>query len=160
VAVWLLLFGAAVAVHRRCTAAIRRFQLYRNIKRTHRARMALDWDEIGPPPAVAAPPADHPFALDLDLLGPRSLMHLLDVSVSPGGSERLASWLLDPGPEAAPTLRRQQLVRELAPRTRFRDRLRLQALLAAGSGAEPAAGLQQWLTRRRRRAGCARCSWR
>lgn len=148
--VWLLLFGAVVAVHRRCTAAIRRHQLWRQIKRTHRARMALDWEEIGPPPAVTAPDSDHPFALDLDLLGPRSLLHLLDVSVSTGGSQCLTAWLLDPAPEAAASLRRQQLVRELVPRSRFRDRLRLHALLALPDGgtAEPAARLQQWLERK------------
>ncbi|MDT8307877.1 MAG: hypothetical protein RRC07_18235, partial [Anaerolineae bacterium] len=145
VLVWLLIFGAVVAYHRRLDAALRRHRRWRDIKRQHLARMALDWDALGPPPAVPAPSTDHPFALDLDLLGPRSLLHLLDVSVSSGGSQRLSSWLLAPAPEATASLQRQKVVQELVPRSSFRDRLQLHALLTRPGEGEPAVRLQRWL---------------
>ena len=147
VAVWLLLFGLVVGVHRRLDMALRRHRLWREIKLAHLARMALDWEAIGLPPDVPVPGSEHPFALDLDLLGPRSLRHLIDVAVSSGGSERLTSWLLDAAPEAETTLRRQALVQELVPRSRFRDGLQLQARVAQPEegASEPAARLQRWL---------------
>ncbi|MBZ0289651.1 MAG: hypothetical protein K8I30_18660 [Anaerolineae bacterium] len=86
--------------HRRVDDSIRRHAGYRQIKTAHVARIELDWPNI-PPETIAAVPPDHPFAVDLDIIGDYSLHRLLDTSVSREGGERLEGWLLNslPNPE-------------------------------------------------------------
>ena len=131
--VWLGLFGFVVGIHRRVDAAIRRFTLWRDLKQGHLARMALDWAAL-PVPEVPPPPPGHPFAGDLDLTGERSLLQLVDTTVSLGARLRLQGWLMDADPVLEKVQRRQNLVRALRPLSLFRDRLTLQALLAHEQG--------------------------
>jgi hypothetical protein len=128
----LIPFGVSVARHRQVETAVRRCQVWRDLHAAQLARLTLNWDAM--PPAPPLPPRlEHPFALDLDLLGPRSLHHLLDTAVSQGGSDRLRDWLLETCPDPARARARQALVRELAAPSmaRFRARLQLNARLAA-----------------------------
>ncbi len=135
--VWLgitLLVGAAFAYtvrqHRLVDAALTRHIVWRQIKRTHLARMKLDW--AGIPETLPVPPnLDHPFARDLDIVGERGLHRLLDTAVSQPGSLRLRDWLLETTPDAAQTKTRQAIVREITPLTTFRDKLTLHAALAS-----------------------------
>ena len=99
-------FVVAVVVHRRLERSLRRHQVWLQLKQHQVARIRLDWAVL-PLPTVADPPADHPFARDFDLLGARSLHHLLQTAVSHEGSQRLADWLLNPVPDLATTQRRQ-----------------------------------------------------
>ena len=70
--------------------------------------------------------ANHLYARDLDLFGPDSLYELISQAASAPGQHTLAAWLLDPaGPEEI--LRRQQAIRELAPRLDLREQLALAA---------------------------------
>ena len=131
---WLTLgvFGAAFVVaavwHRRVHRSGIRHAVWKRIKTIHAARLTHDWSRIPQPPDMAPDP-EHRFAADLNLLGPRSLLHLLDTSTSFGGCARLRDWLLNPldSPEAIRA--RQQIVRELVPLTRFRDTLHLHGIL-------------------------------
>src|SRR5690606_9849902 len=134
---WLAPFIYVVAAHRRLDAAIRRHQLWLDIKRAHLSRMALDWAGLPPPATLPPPPQDHPFANDLDLSGERSLHHLVDTAVTFDGSERLRQRLLDREPSLPEVQRRQVLVHALRPLTLFRDRLALQALLARQESNKP-----------------------
>ncbi len=86
--------------------------------------MRRDWLEIPEPVDIAGEP-EHPFAADLNLIGRRSLLHLLDTTLSRGGLERLRSWLLYPVLDAEHVRQRQAVVRELVPLSMFRDRLAL-----------------------------------
>jgi hypothetical protein len=66
--------------------------------------------------------ADHPYADDLDVFGPRSLFQLLSLCRTPIGEARLAGWLLQGSP--VPIIReRQARVRALAPRLDLRERI-------------------------------------
>jgi hypothetical protein len=129
--IWLLLFGVAVAVHRRIGRSIERHRLWLEIKTAHLARARLAWDQI--PTTSHHPDAEHPFEADLDLTGKRSLHHLLDTAVSYEGSQRLRAWLTAPVPGPALARQRQRVVRDLAPLHLFRDRLALNAMEAAGA---------------------------
>jgi hypothetical protein len=143
----LLPFVALVTAHRRHERALRRFTIWQAIKQSHLARMNLEWGSI--PAALPIPSRfDHPFALDLDLLGGRSLHRLLDTAVSLDGSQRLRDWLLNTSPDREIILSRQALVRELAGMTLFRDKLRLHSELAASKTNEkwPGQRLLDWLT--------------
>lgn len=138
-------FVAAVVGHGRVKRAIARLEHWRSIKRAHRARLDLDWNGLSE--ARSDPVSDrHPFA-DLDLTGERSLHHLLDVAVTDGGSARLRDWLLEADPHPADVQRRQRIARELAPRSRFRDKLCFAARRDRDRHAEYHGGLRliRWL---------------
>ncbi len=140
-----VLFGAAVYYHRQVEKGITRHQVWLDIKASQVARMNLDWDNI-PLLTRHYPGADHPFERDLDLVGRGSLHHLLDTSASHEGSQRLRDWLTDPAPDAEKISQRQQLVRELTPLRLFRDKFRLNAVVAAeGNKAWDTWQLARWL---------------
>ena len=124
-------FVGVAAWHRRVQGSQARHAVWKRIKSIHVARLTHDWVNI-PPPSDAAPDPAHPFGADLNLTGPRSVHHLLDTSSSYGGSARLRSWLLNPLDTPGAVRGRQQIVQELAPLARFRDRLNLQGTLLAG----------------------------
>lgn len=125
---FILMFAVVAAYHNRLESGIHRLRLWKTIKSVHLARIRLDWTQI--PPRAGEPPATHLYAADLDLIGPHSLTHLIDTTVSDYGRERLHAWLLTQAPEPAGWEARQRLVKSLAPRSLFRDRLVLEAQLA------------------------------
>ncbi|MDF0665913.1 MAG: MutS family DNA mismatch repair protein [Nitrospira sp.] len=124
---FLTIFVTVATYHNRVETRIHRLRQWKQIKLAHLARMALDWAGIAPRPGEG--PKSHPYAADLDLFGTHSLTHLLDTTVSDHGRERLQSWLLEQPPSPAHWHARQSLVKELAPRSLFRDRLALEAKL-------------------------------
>lgn len=120
-------FIIAVAYHRRLERGLRRFEMWRQLKEQHVARMKLNWTAMPPPfPANISP--DHPFAYDFDLIGERSLHQLLNTAVSPEGAQRLQDWLLASLPALSTIQKRQAAVEELATKPLFRDKLALNAL--------------------------------
>ena len=121
------LFLTVAAYHNRLESRLHRLRLWKHIKLVHLARLRLDWSHIPARPSNA--PEQHPYAKDLDLVGPHSLLHLLDTTVSSHGQARLASWLLEQPPKPDQWLTRRRLVQELIPRSLFRDRLGLEAQL-------------------------------
>lgn len=126
-----LIFAALVRVHERVARAQKKLRFWGTIQARHLARRALDWDALGPPPLAAS--TTHAFAADLDVAGPRSLLHLLDTPGTSGGRARLRGWLLAESPDPEAAQRRQRRVRALVPRRRLRDRISLHAHLARGS---------------------------
>lgn len=138
-------FIALARVHGRVKTTLAQFKLWREIKQTHVARIQLDWAHI---PAVDADiPENHPFALDLDIVGQRSLHQLLDTAVTNTGSARLLNWLLTTTPDLKITLQRRTVLQELIPLNAFRDRLKLSAAMVAGQnkGRWNSDGLVHWL---------------
>ncbi|MGE3978332.1 MAG: MutS family DNA mismatch repair protein [Nitrospira sp.] len=125
--VFLAIFVTVATYHNRVETRIHRLRQWKQLKLAHLARMTLDWAAIAPRPGEA--PKSHPYATDLDLFGTHSLTHLLDTTVSDHGRERLQSWLLEQPPTPSHWYARQSLVKELASRSLFRDRLALVAKL-------------------------------
>jgi hypothetical protein len=121
----LVLFLIVAWYHNRLEDRLHRLRRWQDIKRVHLARLRLKWTEI--PLREVNVPERHGYARDLDLTGPRSLLHLIDHSISAQGRQRLTSWLLEQPPHAAQWLSRQALIRELTPLSLLRDRLVLEA---------------------------------
>jgi ABC-type multidrug transport system fused ATPase/permease subunit len=144
----LIVFSVVASLHRKVERSIARHNILLHISATQTARIELDWARI---PAVqgqaTASDGEHPFAIDLDITGERSLHQLLNTAVSYEGSARLQAWLLQTQPDEQAILNRQALVQELAGMTRFRDRLTLKSILAARNAAEQWEGqrLLNWL---------------
>ncbi len=148
-AIALVAFGYAVRLHRQIEASLLKYQLWRQIKSAHAARMNLDWENI-PPTSVGRSPAEHPFARDLDLTGERSVHRLLDTAVSLEGSLRLRDWLLETAPRLDDIHRRQAMAQSLLPLSSFRDKLTMFGLLSAtaSGGGWRGKRLLKWLERR------------
>ncbi|HSB44586.1 MAG TPA: MutS family DNA mismatch repair protein [Nitrospira sp.] len=122
------LFLIVAAYHTRLEQRIHRLRMWTGIKSAHLARVRLDWPNIPTRPSETQ--ASHLYAQDLDLAGSHSLMHLLDSTVSDQGRLRLSGWLMTQPPIQPVWEARQRLVKELTPRSLFRDRLELEAHLA------------------------------
>jgi hypothetical protein len=132
-----LTFGALVVVHGRI---VRRHERALAAQRYHeRGLLRLDGalDEL---PARPADVGDHPYAADLDVFGPSSLLTLVDATETRFGEERLVRLLAgppddEPWPEAV--LRRQRAVRELAGKAALRERLSVLGATLGGEGRKP-----------------------
>ncbi len=126
---WLVLalslfaFSFLVLLHRRLEHWIETLTLVRALKMDQRARLNLDWENLPPPRPVQL--HDKSLALDLDLTGYRSLHQLLDTTISRHGTQLLAEWLTHARSDPNAILARQNIVRELKPRARFRERFQL-----------------------------------
>ena len=139
----IIVFVAAVFAQRQINDSILRHKIWITLKTQQIARIELNWSQIPLPPFLSVTP-QHPFGLDLDLTGKRSITHLLNTAVSYEGSIRLQEWLLTATPNPSVSHIRQKLVRELTPMVRFRDKLSLNALISQRESKQQSAILQ-WL---------------
>lgn len=138
----ILIFLLVVYFHRQIERSLIRHKIWLDIKNSQIARMDLDWDGI--PPAAFEP--ETALELDLDLTGSYSLHRLINTAGSPGGSALLQEWLAANETDPAETIRRQNLVRELAPLSLFRDKLFLNGTYARrGNGDWQTEQLLKWL---------------
>jgi len=120
-------FFAVARAHGRLKTKMRRLDAWIALKRTHLARLRLDWPAI--PDVTHTAPEGHPYAADLDIVGPRSLLRWLDTTVSTAGRSELTRWILSP--DADDFEARRRVIRELQPLRLFRDRLILQVALVS-----------------------------
>jgi len=119
----LTVFLTTTWFHQRLKSRLRRLDLWMTIKKDLLARLQLDWPNIHSPSHQA--PTHHPFALDLDLTGPHSLLTLLDTTFSSNGQTQLLHWVFqanEAASDALPWSVRQAFIRELTPLSRLRDR--------------------------------------
>ena len=122
----ILVFLVVVLFHRRLDQQRLQYQNAQEWLQSQVARATLDWTSI---PEVSTQPTspDHPFMNDLNLLGERSLLQLIDNCSSRGGQNLLFDWFLKPDLAFETTEKRQNLVKELTELTGFRSRLKLSA---------------------------------
>ncbi len=119
---FIAVFTALVKGHDRVEESLQQTRLLGRIKDRHERRRELDWDAL-PATGTEVDVREDPFALDLNLIGSRSLHHLIDATASQGGSSMLCDWLTDPEPAFERVRSRQRLVRQLVPLGLFRDHL-------------------------------------
>ena len=142
----IVIFGIMVGIHRRLEHSRHQMTLMLQIKRDHLARSRIDWEQIPAPLTRTADP-NHPFEADLDVIGARSLHHLLDTTVTVEGSERLRAWLTTLHPDRAIIAARQALAQELVPRMGFRDKLALYGRLTSKARHWRSEALVAWVLR-------------
>lgn len=141
----LAVFAPLVSTHRKLNRSIERHKHWIEIKKVQQARINLDWAEM--PSVLNEPLEEHPFAKDIHLTGPKSLMQLINVAISEGGQQRLRSWLLNVEPDKDQILKRQALVKELTKAGLFRDKLLLHTSIVNRKNRQPWQGkhLLNWL---------------
>ncbi len=120
--VGLVAFVALVMNHARIVERQRRLEAARSLYRRGLARIAADWGAACRWVDTKAASAEHPYAFDLDIVGERSLISMLDETITPWGRRELGSYLLGDAPSAvADIAARQVAVRDLAARPKFRE---------------------------------------
>ncbi len=108
-----LLFVLAIAWHARVFAAKERAEVRREIHDRHLRRIA--GTTAGLPDGTGTIPDAHPYASDIDLVGPGSLFERYAVAHTVAGTEALGRWLAAPA-DVATARARQEAVVELADR--------------------------------------------
>jgi len=146
VAITLTIFGIVAHFHGRIDRSITRHKIWMQIKASQVARIKLDWDSI-PVVRSTEPQTNHPFEVDLDITGRRSLHQLVNTATSSEGSQQLREWFLHTLPGLQVIRKRQALIQELAPLTIFRDKLLMKSMLASKNATESWEGkkLLNWL---------------
>ena len=120
------LFSVTVHFHNKIVYAISRYEIYIRIKSSNLARIKLNWENI---PESKEPTLNiHPFEVDLDVIGDKSLHRLINTSHSKEGSNVLRRYLLETDPKYSEVIEKQQLIKELTPLSLFRDKFLLKAV--------------------------------
>ncbi|CAN5641682.1 MutS family DNA mismatch repair protein [soil metagenome] len=116
-------FVLLVVWYRRARSRRENCQVLIDIQIESLARLGHDWTSL---PLRDSDPADpdHPYAVDLDVIGHGSLLHLLDTTATTIGHSALRKWLLEPGGREL-IAERQHAVQELAPQRKWRQELEL-----------------------------------
>ena len=124
-------------------ASLKRHRIWLKHKQHQVARIKIDWKNL-PEHTEGAADTEHPFANDLDIVGPHSLFRLIDTTTSKDGGHRLKGWLTTTAPIIKNVRARQSLIKELVPLTRFRNRLALSFALVSSEKLD-GKGLLRWL---------------
>ncbi|MFC2092571.1 hypothetical protein ACFLSV_01600 [Bacteroidota bacterium] len=126
ITVGLVLFSVTVHFHNKIVYAISRYKIYIGLKSSNLARIKLNWENI---PESKGPTLNtHPFEVDLDIFGYKSLHRLINTSHSKEGSNVLRRYLLETGPKFSEVIAKQHLIRELTSLALFRDKFLLKAV--------------------------------
>ncbi len=129
---FMTLFFTVTYFHSRLKYRIHRLTYWKCIKETNLARLRLQWQDI--PLSHSPPPDNHPFAIDLDIVGTQSLFQLVNTCLSVPGQHRLAQWLLEQHEQPLhfnDWTQRQSLIKELTALPLLRDRVTLEAQLVS-----------------------------
>ncbi|MDR1675207.1 MAG: DNA mismatch repair protein MutS [Tannerella sp.] len=95
-------------------------------------RQGIDYDFSAFDGAPEKADTHHPFSLDLDLFGDRSLFQSINRTVTETGKSLLADWFMQPLTDRFAILRRRQAIRELASKTHFRQHFHVTGSAAKG----------------------------
>jgi len=120
---FLISFAILAHIHGKIIRGLNRLNAWIKIKETHCARINLDWKNI--PNVIDQNLDNSPIEIDLDITGNKSLLQLIDFTVSIQGRSLLRSWLLNKAPNKNEIYERQKLVKELIPHSRLRDKMYL-----------------------------------
>jgi len=141
-----IIFLVVVYFHRRLDVQRQKYQDAEGWLSEQLARARLDWKNI---PAMKEFPAepDHPFMNDLNLVGEKSLLQLIDSCISKGGQRLLHTWFLQPDLDHKIITTRQKLVKELIDLPGFRYRFMLLGWQTKriNKGLWSDEGIQHWL---------------
>lgn len=119
-----LVFLVVVFFHRKLDKQRLRYQNAQEWLTQQIARASLNWGNI---PALPAQKYDfdHPFMNDLNLVGDRSLLQLVNTTATQGGQKTLLDWFLNPELVYEEILERQTLVKEISNLPGFRGQIML-----------------------------------
>lgn len=122
----IIVFLITANFHNKIDLAVKRTLIWREIKKTQLSKIRLNWKNI---PSVESSNSNiDPLEADLNLAGEQSLHQLINIAVTKQGKEILRKYLSISEPGYNDILSRQNLVKELVPMSRFRDKIKLISL--------------------------------
>jgi len=107
-----------------------------NINQLSLARLSEDWTSF-PDLGKELLEEDHPYAVDLDIFGKRSLFQLINTTNTFIGRQKLKNLLLDFPRERSLILDRQKAIEELAVKLHWRQRYQSEGIILSGTGSNP-----------------------
>lgn len=144
-ALFIPLFVFVSIIQSRLIATVNRQKKWIEIKKSHLARIKLDWDNI-PPAKLFSNQEISPLEADLDLTGSRSLHQLIDYSRTGEGSSLLREYFINHPKDPAAIIKCQNIIRELLNLSHFREKFLLAGALSSGKGIN-SAELNNWLVK-------------
>ncbi len=117
----IIVFSILVHFHNRIDRGVDRLKEWEKIKYEHIARMELNWKNI--PFKNDSLNNLESAESDLNILGEKSLFHLINLCNSKQSKAYLRKWLNNTQPNLLEIVNRQSLVKDLVPLLNFRDRL-------------------------------------
>ncbi len=128
-AVFLIVFSISAHYHSRVDRGIKKLGIWIEIKKTHIAKLNLDWDNI---PSLNSNSGNLQLnEIDLDIAGEDSLHQLINTATSKQAKLKLREWLNSKIHNVFEITNRQNLIKELIPQTIFRDKLTLYSILSS-----------------------------
>ncbi len=128
-AIFLIVFSITAHYHSKLDRGTKKLQIWIEIKKTHIARLTLDWDNI--PSLNSTSGKLQTNEIDLDIAGEDSLLQLINTATSKQAKLKLREWLNAEIHEVGEIIKRQNLIKELIPQTIFRDKLTLYSILSS-----------------------------
>ena len=142
-ALFIPLFIFVSIIQSRLLNTVERQKKWLDIKKSHLARIKLDWENI-PSSKLFNDTSFSPLEADLDLTGSRSLHQLVDYSKSREGSLLLRSFFITHPNEAGIITKRQSIIKELLNNSNFREKFLLASALSSKKELNTA-DLKEWL---------------
>lgn len=115
-----VIFLGVVFFHRRLDKTRVRYQIAEEWFEQQIARATLDWEKIPQITPIINDP-DHPYMNDLNLIGDRSLLQVVDTTNTVGGQKKLFDWFLSPDLVLEEICLRQSLIKEILEYPGFRN---------------------------------------
>jgi len=128
--IFFIMFGIAANIQNKVDNGIKRSGHWKKIKKTHIARINLDWDNI-PRIKYASDNQFTPAEVDLNIAGEQSLHQLINTGTTLQSKSLLRQWLNNLDPSTGEIFERQKLVKELIPLKKFRDKLILNSIISS-----------------------------
>ena len=128
VTLFLLTFGILTKFHNEIDNGIKKQKIWIDIKSTNLSKINIDWVNL-PYEKTAKQNKSHPFEFDLNISGEHSIHRLIDSSVTVEGSYKLLEWLTAKQPSYDDIIYRQNIIKELIPLRKFREKLQLNSNL-------------------------------
>ncbi len=125
---FLLTFGILTKFHNGIDQGIKKQKIWIDIKSTNLSRINIDWQNL-PTEKIAHQNKSHPFEFDLNISGEYSIHRLIDSSVTIEGGHKLLEWLTAKQPSLNDIISRQNIIKELIPLKKFREKLQLNSNL-------------------------------
>ncbi|MBN2000514.1 hypothetical protein JW935_23385, partial [candidate division KSB1 bacterium] len=116
------IFNLVAFFHRQRIRYKKRLKMWHRFKSSQAARMSCDWRNIPLRKIEDHLPTSHILA-DLDITGPQSLFHLIDMTITDKAGRRLVELLGRATPDLAVIKKNQRLVQELFLMPHFRNKL-------------------------------------
>lgn len=136
-----LVFSFFVKIHQKVIRQLKRISCLLDINRKNLDRIGVGWTNFSDD-GKEFMNAKHPFANDLDIFGPKSLFQWMNITNTFYGRKLLRQILEEPETDIEKIKIRQNIIRELARKKDFVQRIQCEGILAKGSGIDPSSLVQ------------------